>query len=377
MSGVSPWQGAEIWVNPEIDQGFGLSNTLGLAGFPSGEAYKLGATIPIMRVPRCFIRQTIDLGRATEKVDADINQFAGKQSADRLVLTVGKFSVSDMFDTVKYAHDPRGDFLNWTLVDAGTFDYAADAWGYTYGAAAEWYHGPWAVRGGLFDLSKVPNSIELDRFHQFQIVYELEHRHEIAGQPGSIVFDGFVTRGRMGQFRRRHRVGAGDRRHARTPRWCAAMPEPHRLQPQLRAADRAECRHVRPVRLGERQSRALRIHRCRPHRVDRRISSPASCGAGPTTASVSPASSTASPAPHIAYLNAGGLGILVGDGQLPHPGIEQIIEAYYSFPLGALRPPWTISSSSIPPTTATAGRCRCSRCGCTPNSSDRFPSANQ
>jgi high affinity Mn2+ porin len=42
-------------------------------------------------------------------------------------------------------------------------------------------------------------------------------------------------------------------------------------------------------------------------------------------------------APHIAYLNAGGLGILVGDGQLPHPGYEQIMETYYSFPLGALR----------------------------------------
>jgi high affinity Mn2+ porin len=40
---------------------------------------------------------------------------------------------------------------------------------------------------------------------------------------------------------------------------------------------------------------------------------------------------------HIAYLNAGGLGILVGDGQLPHPGKEQIMETYYSFPLGALR----------------------------------------
>ena len=38
---------------------------------------------------------------------------------------------------------------------------------------------------------------------------------------------------------------------------------------------------------------------------------------------------------HQAYLNAGGLGILVGDGQLPHPGPEQIIEAYYSFPLGS------------------------------------------
>jgi high affinity Mn2+ porin len=29
------------------------------------------------------------------------------------------------------------------------------------------------------------------------------------------------------------------------------------------------------------------------------------------------------------FLNAGGLGILIGDGQLPHPGPEQIIETYY------------------------------------------------
>jgi high affinity Mn2+ porin len=38
---------------------------------------------------------------------------------------------------------------------------------------------------------------------------------------------------------------------------------------------------------------------------------------------------------HEAFLNAGGLGILVGDGQLPHPGLEQIIEAYYSYAVTA------------------------------------------
>ena len=33
---------------------------------------------------------------------------------------------------------------------------------------------------------------------------------------------------------------------------------------------------------------------------------------------------------HQAYLAAGGLGILVGDGRLPRPGAEAIVEAYYS-----------------------------------------------
>ena len=40
---------------------------------------------------------------------------------------------------------------------------------------------------------------------------------------------------------------------------------------------------------------------------------------------------------HQAYLNAGGLGILVGDGMLPHPAPEQIVEAYYQLPVSFLK----------------------------------------
>jgi high affinity Mn2+ porin len=36
---------------------------------------------------------------------------------------------------------------------------------------------------------------------------------------------------------------------------------------------------------------------------------------------------------HQQFFNAGGLGLLIGDGMLPHPGLEQIIETYYAFPL--------------------------------------------
>lgn len=43
--GVRPWRGAEVWVSPEIDQGFGLSNAIGAAGFPSAETYKVGPAI--------------------------------------------------------------------------------------------------------------------------------------------------------------------------------------------------------------------------------------------------------------------------------------------------------------------------------------------
>jgi high affinity Mn2+ porin len=60
---------------------------------------------------------------------------------------------------------------------------------------------------------------------------------------------------------------------------------------------------------------------------------------------------------HEAYFNAGGLGILIGDGHLPHPGLEQIIEAYYSYAISpSTKVSFDISSSPTPATIPTAGR---------------------
>ena len=183
-TGVKLWQGAEFWANPEIDQGFGFDNTHGVAGFPSAESYKLGSAYPYARVQRAFLRQTINLGGDTEKVDDDFYQFAGTRSTDRLVFTVGRFGIVDIFDANKYANNPKVDFLNWSMINAGTFDYAGDGWGYTYGAAAEWYTGRWTVRAGIFDLSNTPaggtspTAYALDStFQQFELVGELEERH--------------------------------------------------------------------------------------------------------------------------------------------------------------------------------------------------------
>ena len=231
-AGLRLWEGAELWINPEIDQGFGLSSTLGVAGFVSGEAYKVGSSVPYARVPRMFVRQTIDLGGESQKVEAGINQFASKQTADRLVITVGKFGATDIFDTNKYAHDPRSDFFNWALVDTGTWDYAADAWGYTYGAAVEWYKGDWTLRGGLFDLSVTPNNTDLDpRFEQFQWIGEIEHRHRALGHAGQGCGHRLPDARSHGPPRRRHRLGAGD---WGARRYCCRPPlqQPARGEPQ-------------------------------------------------------------------------------------------------------------------------------------------------
>ena len=252
--------------------------------------------MPYARVQRAFIRQTIDLGGDTQKVDAAANQFGGTQTANRLVLTVGKFAVADVFDTNKYAHDPRSDFMNWALIDTGTFDYAADAWGYTYGAAAEWYQGDWTVRGGIFDLSIVPNDIELDpSFAQFQWVGEIERRYELMGAAGQ-------DRG--------HRIPQ-PRPHGQ----LRAMPSRWRRRPAVRPTSR-RCANIRSrggisMNLEQQITSDLGVFaragwadgNIEPYEftdIDRTaaagLRSPANNGAGPTTRSAWPASSTAFPA---------------------------------------------------------------------------------
>lgn len=327
-AGFRPWRGGEIWVDPEIDQGFGLSNTLGAAGFPSGEAYKVGKTNPYVKLPRWFLRQTIDLGGKSEKVDSGLTQLAGHQTEDRLVLTVGKFSVVDVFDTNDQAHDPRSDFMNWTVIDAGTFDYAANAWGFTYGAAAELYEGAWTVRAGAFDLSKVPNDVQLDpSFGQYELDGEIEHRHSIGGLPGKVKVTVFLNHGRMGRFADALALAA----ETGQPADIVAV---RRMQNRMGISFNFEQQLSKSVSMFAKGGVADGTKE--PYEftdVDRTLAAGLavkgkSWGRGDDTVGIAGVVNGITKI-HKRFLDAGGLGILVGDGKLPHPGPEEIVEAYY------------------------------------------------
>lgn len=339
-AGVKLWRGAEFWFNPEIDQGFGLNDTHGMAGFPSAESYKEGSIYPYARVQRAFLRQTIDLGGDSEKVDSDINQFAGTRSTDRLVLTVGRFGVVDIFDTNKYANNPKTDFLNWSAINAGTFDYAADAWGYTYGAAAEWYRGRWTLRGGIFDLSTTPTGgvsplgPTLDStLQQFELVGEIEERHELWGQPGKIKITGFLNRGSAGTF--------AD---------AIALAQATGLPADITAVRSYTSRPGVSINLEQGITDTLGVFaragwadgNIEPWDftdVDRTVQAGISLngknwGRPDDTIGVMGIVNGIT-SEHVAFLNAGGLGILVGDGQLTNYGLERIMEAYYSYAVTA------------------------------------------
>jgi high affinity Mn2+ porin len=339
-AGIRLWQGAELWISPEIDQGFGFANTHGVAGFPTGESYKLGSNYPYVRMHRGFLRQTINLGGDVEKVDADISGFAGTRTANRLVLTVGKFAIVDLFDTNRYANSPKTDFLNWSLINAGTFDYAGDGWGYTYGAAAEWYQGSWTLRAGVFDLSASPaggispNGGVLDStFQQYAVVAEIEKRYDLWGQPGKFKVTGFVNRGRAGRFQDAIILSqiTGEpadivavRRYTSRP--GVSMNLEQQISDTVGVFARAGWSdgNIEPWDFTD---------------IDRTVAGGVSIngrnwGRPDDTVGIAGVVNNISGV-HKAFFNAGGLGILIGDGQLPNPGYEKIFETYYSYALSS------------------------------------------
>ena len=106
----------------------------------------------------------------------------------RWVMTVGNVSMLDIFDANTYSHDPRTQFFNWALMTHGAYDYAADARGYTWGAALERHADDWAVRAGRFMQPEHPNgqSIDSNLLKHYGDQIEVEHDHVLGGQAGKL-----------------------------------------------------------------------------------------------------------------------------------------------------------------------------------------------
>ncbi len=318
----------EFFVNPEMDQGFGPSDTHGVAGYTSGEAYKAGQYDPYYRMARLFGRVVWDLGGDSVDVPDGINQIAGVRTADSIVLTLGKFGIADIFDTNTYAHDPRNDFFNWSVIDSGAFDYGAESWGYTYGAALEWTQDWWTVRAGIFDMSRQPNQADLTvNFQNNQTVAEFEERHHWRGHPGKIKVLGFLTDARMGAYADALRLGAAS---GQTPD-TALVRRYH-----LRGGGGINLEQEALDGVGLFAKASMNDGRYEEYDftdIDRSLAAGISLSGtlwgrpldGLGLAGV--ANGLSSDARR--YFAAGGIGGIIGDGSLPAYGSEKILEAYY------------------------------------------------
>lgn len=200
--GWRAWNGGEIYFNPEAAQGKALSHLHGLGALTNGENQKDGGANLLLYRARLFLRQTWGMGGGTEKVESAPNTLAGVVDKNRLVLTAGNVALTDIFDNNAYSHDPRTQFQNWTIMINGAFDYAADARGYTWGVALEYYWDEWAFRTGRFEQPIESNGLALDSqiMHHYGDQIELEHSHELAGCPGKLRILAFHNKARMGGF---------------------------------------------------------------------------------------------------------------------------------------------------------------------------------
>ena len=322
------WPGGEFYFNPEYYQGFGLGSTHGIAQFPNSMAYKTGKYRGDLNIPHLFLRQTFGFGGEQEQLDADELQLAEKVDISRLTIQVGRMASVDIFDNNAFAHNPRVDFLNWGAVDAIAFDYSADALGYEEGATIELNQKTWALRYGWFTIPARSNANATDGHYlkAWQQLLELEERYTLFGQPGKVRLLGFLESAHMGSYRAvldNPNLG-GDitqtRRYRLTEGFVINIEQ--QITQDLGAF----------LRLGFRNpsyeawqfsdaSRSVAVGLSLKGNGWNRPND--TVGLAEMLAGIGHAQR--------AFFNAGGLGILAGDGKLPHYGLENVVEAYYSF----------------------------------------------
>ena len=213
-AGARLWRGAEAHLDGLMWQGFGLSKTLGIEGFPNGDGYKAGTQIPNFMFARLFIRQTIGLGGEQETVPDGPLTLAGKQDISRLTFTLGQFSPLDICDNNTYAQDPHTQFLNWAMMGNLAWDYGQDTIGYTTGFAVELNQPKWALRYGFFQMPRDKNGFTgEDQYlmwpsrgdygpflRAWAMMTEFERRYSVHTHPGAIRFLAWLNEADMAGY---------------------------------------------------------------------------------------------------------------------------------------------------------------------------------
>ena len=330
--GVRLWDGGEFYFNPELAQGFGVNGTVGLDAFPNGEAQKAGAEYPRIRPQRYYLKQTFGLGGEQEEVADGANQLSGKRDIDRITLIVGRFAVGDFFDGNAYAKDPRADFMNWAMWSSAAYDFPADLPGYTRGAVVELNRKDWAVRAGYFQVPNAPNTDVLV-FKTGGSVVEFEERHTIFDQPGKLRLGAFANSGNTGNYREALAIVAADP----TLDINAVMTGIQHTNLKYGFYANLEQQIAKDVGLFARaswndgQNQILSFTD-----IDRSLSGGLSIkgsywGRPNDTIGIGGAINALSAA-NRDFLAAGGLGLLIGDGQLNYRP-ERVLETYYAYSL--------------------------------------------
>jgi high affinity Mn2+ porin len=329
-----PWHGGEVYFDPEVSGGEGLSGVNGIGDFSNGDISHVGMPEPEPYVARLFYKQTLDLGGPTEDLPEGPNQLPVTSDISRLTLVLGKFSIVDYFQQSAYANDPRSQFFGEALFTDGAWDYPADTRGYTEGAMVELNQANWALRYGAVAMPKNANGSTYDSRLPKALgqVLELEERYKLLFQrDGALKVMAFANGAHMGNYGEATEIG---RLTGTTPdvtkdasfsyKWGFGLTLDQPLTDNLGSFLRLSWND------GHTETFAFTA-------IDRSLAVGLSLQGsswGRTQDVVGLALVIDGLAhDHREYLAAGGLDFDIGDGRLPHYALEDVIEAYYRFKL--------------------------------------------
>jgi high affinity Mn2+ porin len=163
FTGYRPTRTTELILDGEMALGGGLSQALGVAGFPNLDVVRNPTLSHAPYIARVQIHQIIPLSSewVPNEDRGQISSFVDVPK-HRLELRFGKMSTADLFDINPAGSDSHLQFMNWTVDNNGAYDYAADTRGYTYGLVIE-YQGPRIeARLGEMLMPTVANGIDLE-----------------------------------------------------------------------------------------------------------------------------------------------------------------------------------------------------------------------
>jgi hypothetical protein len=329
----------DLIFNIEAAEGRGLSEALGIAGFTNLDVVRNPNLGSVPYIARYEIHQVIGFTQKTTSQDAGPFGLAPSVPLRRVEFRVGKMSVPDFFDVNSPGSDSHLQFMNWTVDNNGAWDYAADTRGYTVGGIAEYDDRVWSIRYGLFAMPTVANGIDLDwafsRAHGQNGEFELR-QGLVPKRKGTQRLLFYANRAHMGTYREAVEdfLNGTD-----TAKYGATVPDitlhEHFSALKYGFGYNTEQEVTENLRVfgrfgwneGQHESFAYT-------EVDQTVEAGADYAGTRWRRPVDKVGlavvSNAIKADHQEYLKLGGLGFIIGDGNLNY-GRENIVEGYYNY----------------------------------------------
>ena len=204
----------DLIVDVENAGGRGISQALGLAGETNLDVVRNPNLSIVPYLSHGEIHQII--GLTGEMTDQDRGPFAlaTKVPVRRFEIRIGKMSLPDSFDINNIGSDSHLQFANWTIDNNGAWDYAADTRGYTVGGVLEYDDRVWSARYAIAAMPTIANGIDLDwafsRANGQNWEFELRKGlpalvrfapYKIRERAGAIRFLSYVNHAHMGDYR--------------------------------------------------------------------------------------------------------------------------------------------------------------------------------